>query len=272
MAFIDSPKIFECKNNFIFREKEILVVSSDENLNGSNPDSVKLPSDYIINRCLEFNSGSDWFIDTVTDSAVLELQTDEPDPSGCKAIPIRQYFSCVSTEQAALAARQKAFVNWRASNRYCSLCGSRLETHETETAKKCRRCGNLVYPRIEPCIIVLVSKGDELLLARHKNRNQNMYACIAGFIEAGETIEQAVHREVMEETGIKIKNLVYKGSQGWPFPDQLMLAFTAEYESGEIRIQEDELTEAKWIKRTELPEVVSPAPGSVAHKLINNLF
>lgn len=272
MAFIDSPKNFDCKNIFIFRDKEILVTSSEEKLTDSNLKDVKLPSAQIINRCLEFNSGSDWYIDTTTDSAVLELQSDEPDPAGCQAITIRQYFSAATPEQAALCAREKAFVNWRKANRFCSFCGSRLETHATETAKQCRRCGNIVYPRIEPCIIVLVSKGDELLLAKHKQRNQNMYACIAGFIEAGETIEQAVHREVMEETGIKIKNLVYKGSQGWPYPDQLMLAFTAEYESGEIKVQEEELAEAKWIKRSELPEVVSPAPGSVAYKLINNLF
>ena len=108
------------------------------------------------------------------------------------------------------------------------------------------------------------------MLARHVQRNQDIYTCIAGFIEAGESAEEAVSREVKEEVGINVKNIKYKGSQGWPFPDQLMLAFTAEYESGTIKLQEDELSEAKWFSKENLP--ATPLPGSVAYKLINSLF
>ena len=115
-----------------------------------------------------------------------------------------------------------------------------------------------------------MSKADEILLAQHKNRGDGMYSCIAGFVEMGETIENAVKREVLEETGITVKNIRYVGSQAWPFPDQLMLAFRAEYESGEITIQEDELSDAQWFKRQTLPKV--PGPGSVAHNLINGEF
>ena len=106
------------------------------------------------------------------------------------------------------------------------------------------------------------------MLARHVQRNQDIYACIAGFMEAGESAEQAVKREILEETGIKVKNICYKGSQSWPFPAHLMLAFTAEYESGEIKIQPDELSDAQWFNIHDNP--ATPPPGSIAYKLIHN--
>ena len=132
---------------------------------------------------------------------------------------------------------------------------------------KCPNCGELLFPRIDPCIIVLVRKGDKILLARHTQRNQDIYACLAGYVEAGETIENAVRREIFEETGIKVKNIQYRGSQSWPFPRQLMLAFYADYESGEIKVQEEEIEDAKWFDINDLP--ATPAPGSIAYKLIH---
>lgn len=261
MPFIDNPQNFNCQRNFIFRDRDIIVMQD-----GS------LPSDQIMNRCLELFSGTDWFIDSPTNSAVLELNSDEPDPTGCKSMPLRQFFFDNSEEVGTLAAREKGYINWRKSTRYCSSCGAKLVNNPAENSRICKKCGKIHFPRIEPCIIVLISKGDEILLARHKLRNQTMYTCIAGFIELGETIEAAVEREILEEVGLKVKNVQYKGSQGWPFPDQLMLAFTAEYESGEIKLQEDELTEAKWFNRTQIPVENIPAPGSVAYKLINGIF
>ena len=109
-----------------------------------------------------------------------------------------------------------------------------------------------------------------MLLVKNKNRKYDTYACVSGFVELGETLEQAVKREVLEETGICIKNIRYTGSQSWPFPDQLMLAFLADYESGEIKIQESELDDAKWFSRDNLPEI--PKRGSVAHNLIMGFF
>ena len=127
------------------------------------------------------------------------------------------------------------------------------------------------FPRIEPCIIIAVhNRQGKVLLARHTYRNTSMHACIAGFIEAGESAEQACRREVFEETGLSIKNLVYKGSQSWPFPDQLMLGFSAEYESGELKLQKDEISDAAWFDPENCPD--SPPPGSIAYKLIHNLF
>ena len=132
----------------------------------------------------------------------------------------------------------------------------------------CPQCGNQIFPRINPCVIMLVSKGNQILLARHAQRNQDVYTCLAGFVEAGESIEHAVRREIMEETGIKVKNIKYFGSQSWPFPAQLMFGFTAEYESGDIIPQPGEIADAQWFVRDHCP--ATPQKGSIAYKLIHN--
>ena len=136
------------------------------------------------------------------------------------------------------------------------------------TARVCPDCGNIIYPRIDPCIIVLVYKEGKILLARHVQRNQDIYACIAGFVEAGEPIEHAVEREIMEETGLKVKNIRYFGSQSWPFPAQLMFGFIADYESGEISLQAEEISDAQWFDPDHCP--ASPQPGSIAYRLIED--
>lgn len=165
------------------------------------------------------------------------------------------------------AFRAKALAEWLDSTRFCPRCGASLHPDERETALHCPDCGNTVYPRINPCVIMLVSRGEEILLALHRNRNMNFYSCLAGFIEAGESVENAVRREIMEETGITVRNIRYYGSQSWPFPSQLMLGFTAEYESGEIHVQEDELQTAAWFPRNDCP--ATPPPGSMAYRLIH---
>ena len=135
---------------------------------------------------------------------------------------------------------------------------------------ECPSCHKILFPRIEPCVIVLISKGDKILLARHAYRNQDIYACIAGFIEAGESAEEAVRREVREEVGIEIKNIKYRGSQSWPFPDQMMLGFTAEYESGDLVLQKEEIADAQWFDRSNCP--ASPKPGSIGYRLIHGEY
>lgn len=216
----------------------------------------------------------DFFFEKDFDIAVLGLKISPNEgllrELNLHFISLREYFSYHKEDEVFKAARARALFEWKSKNHYCTNCGKRLFLLKDLTALECSRCNLQYFPRIEPCVIVLVRRGEEMLLARHAQRNQDIYACIAGFIEAGETAEQAVHREVFEETGIKIKNLTYKGSQGWPFPDQLMLAFTAEYDSGEIRLQESEIAEAGWFTKDKLPQ--SPAPGSVAYRLIHDLF
>ena len=185
-------------------------------------------------------------------------------------VPIRQYFFYHSEFENALISRAYSLWKWNDSMKFCSRCSSILRFSQKNSSKICPECKSEYFPRIEPCIIVLVSKGDEILLVKHTYRNQDIFACIAGFIEVGESCEHAVAREVFEEVGIKIKNIRYAGSQSWPFPDQLMLAFYAEYESGDFNLQQEEIAEAHWFSKDNIPS--SPREGSVAYRLIHGLF
>lgn len=213
---------------------------------------------------------ADFFSEPEVGLSALELHGMDALPAPYRLETIRSFFAANDGEPAYLLARARALLSWRCGLRFCSRCGHELEDSSETTSRTCPHCGKVFFPRIEPCVIVLVTRGDKVLLARHVQRNQDVYACIAGFMEVGETAEHAVCREVFEETGIRIKDIRYKGSQSWPFPDQLMLAFTAEYESGEIRLQEDELSDAGWFDRDACP--TTPLPGSVAYRLIHNLF
>ncbi len=181
---------------------------------------------------------------------------------------IRQYNTEHNEDMVIRISRAKGLLEWMRNTKYCACCGAPLRPHTIQTALECPDCKTIVFPRIEPCIIVLVRKGDKMLLARHVQRNQDIYACIAGFMETGENAEQAVKREIMEETGLNVKNIQYFGSQSWPFPTQMMIAFTAEYESGEINIQKSEIQDAAWFSKDECP--ATPQPGSIAYELIHS--
>lgn len=170
----------------------------------------------------------------------------------------------------AAASRALGLLNWRKRNRYCGRCGGRMEEHPVEVARRCSACGEMAWPDVSPAVIVRVEKEGKILLARHAYRNRDVFACIAGHVDTGETAEECVRREVREETGLEVDDIRYRGSQHWPFPNQLMLAFTARWVSGEIRVQEEELLEAGWFAPDELPK--TPLPGSVAYRLIHGLL
>lgn len=223
-----------------------------------------LDLDILANAC----GAADKVIEASNDIMAVCLNDMEKLPAGYSREVIRHYFNLHSEEESILAARAKALLEWRQSTRYCGKCGAALKEHDIMTARVCPDCGNIIYPRIDPCIIVLVYKEGKILLARHVQRNQDIYACIAGFVEAGEPIEHAVEREIMEETGLKVKNIRYFGSQSWPFPAQLMFGFTADYESGEISLQAEEISDAQWFDPDHCP--ASPQPGSIAYRLIED--
>lgn len=210
-----------------------------------------------------------FFEEKHTDICVLGLPQTVSLPESFETTTLRNYFAEHGEEESLPYFRAKALYEWLVKTRYCPICGTRLEpgTSEEETSLVCPNCHNIIFPRIEPCIIVLVNRGDDILLALHRNRISKYYSCIAGFMEAGESAEQAVRREIMEETGICVRNIRYFGSQSWPFPSQLMLGFTAEYESGEIHVQESELQRAAWFPRNNCP--ATPPKGSIAYRLIH---
>lgn len=165
-----------------------------------------------------------------------------------------------------VAGKARQVLEWDKNHRYCGRCGSHTIDHERDRAKVCPDCGHAQYPRISPCIIVLVTKGDEVLLGRSASFPPGMYSTLAGFVEPGETLEMAVHREIQEEVGVKVKNLEYRGSQPWPFPHSLMVGFFAEYAGGEIVLEDDEIEEAAWWSIHNLPQ--TPPQGSISHELL----
>ena len=172
---------------------------------------------------------------------------------------------------APAALRAKGILFWRDTYRHCPKCGAAFQNDKKESALNCPACSFKLYPRIEPCVIVLISRGDEILLVKNKRASRDFYSCIAGFMELGESAVEAVRREVKEEVGLEIKNIKAVGSQSWPFPDQLMLAFTADWQSGDLVLQEEEIAEARWFKRDALPPL-EMIRGSVAWNLINGKF
>lgn len=167
--------------------------------------------------------------------------------------------------EAALTALH--LVGWEANTRYCGRCAEALRPRTDMRAKECPACGRLEFPRISPAVIVLIERGDRLLLARSARFPGRFFSILAGFVEPGEGLEAAVRREVMEETGIGVKEIRYFGSQPWPFPDSLMIGFVAQYESGEIRVDGEEIVEAGWYRADSLPAL--PGKLSIARSLID---
>lgn len=166
-----------------------------------------------------------------------------------------------------LAGRALQVIQWHRDHQFCGRCGEATEDHPADRAKVCPSCGHSCYPRISPCMIVLVTRGEEVLLGRSPNWPMNMFSTLAGFIEPGETIEQAVHREIYEEVGITVKNLEYRSSQPWPFPHSLMIGFYAEYDGGQIQVDGEEISEANWFHISQLPKI--PPVGSISRYLID---
>jgi NAD+ diphosphatase len=169
-----------------------------------------------------------------------------------------------------LALRGKQLLHWQRQTRFCGACGHLLRLHELELMRVCHICGASYYPKYAPAVIVRITRGREILLARGEHFPEGLYSHIAGFIEIGESAEEAIVREVREEVNLEIQNIQYFGSQPWPFPDSYMLAFTAEYLSGDLKIDGVELTEAAWFSPENLPTV--PESHSISRTLFDDYY
>jgi len=200
----------------------------------------------------------------------VEVPEGTVSPTGMAFEGLRQVYGRLDENLFWIAARGVQIVDWDRTHQFCGRCGVPLEAKATERAKRCPRCGMHHFPRLAPAIIVLVERGRALLLARSRHFTKGMYSVIAGFVEPGETLEEAVVREVREEIGISIKEIKYFGSQPWPFPHSLMIGFTATYEDGEIVLDDSEIEDARWFTRDNLP----PLPGkiSIARRLIDGFL
>jgi len=173
----------------------------------------------------------------------------------------------ISEKERFIAGVAKSVNEWDKATQFCSLCGKNLLYHNKESAKFCENCNTLYFPKLNPAVIVAIKKENKILLTRKKEWKANRYGIVAGFIEYGETAEEAVIREVFEETALEITNLQYIASQFWPFPYQLMIGFHADYKKGEIKIDSLELEEAKWFDISNLP--ILPPEASIARYLVD---
>ena len=186
--------------------------------------------------------------------------------AGCEWRGLRSLLGSVSEQQFALAGRAMQIVTWDSDHRFCGRCGTLTEYYAGDRARQCPSCKLAVYPRISPCVIMLVTRGEECLLARHTHHRHRMFTALAGFIEPGENAEQALAREVREEVALEVGAVHYVGSQSWPFPGQLMLGYLAEWRSGDVRPDLEEIAEAGWFHHRDLPEI--PPPQTLSGQLI----
>ena len=182
--------------------------------------------------------------------------------------PLRQSYYKLPTPLYLKAGKCAELLYWDHNSKFCGVCGGLMRFH-TDISKRCEQCGKEVWPQLATAVIVLIHRGpDDVLLARGRSFKRDFYGLIAGFVETGETLEQAVEREVMEETGLCIKNLRYFDSQPWPYPSGLMVGFHADYDSGELHVQREELKKAAWFHRDHLPNL--PEKLSIARRLIDD--
>lgn len=190
--------------------------------------------------------------------------TDNPKYEMCGLRP--SYYK-LSPELYQKAGKCEELLYWDQNTKFCGVCGGPMKMH-TDISKRCTDCGKEIWPSPATAIIVLIHRGDEVLLVHARNFRGNFFGLVAGFVETGESLEETVHREVMEETGLTITNLRYFGSQPWPYPCGLMVGFHADYVSGEIKLQEEELAAGRWFTKDNLPEI--PEKLSIARRILDS--
>ncbi|HRD67670.1 MAG TPA: NAD(+) diphosphatase [Candidatus Competibacter sp.] len=197
-----------------------------------------------------------------------EVEPTIPPPPGMRFEGLRALWTRLDEALLGVASHALQLIEWDRTHQFCGRCGTPTQRRAEERARHCSACGLTAYPRLSPVIMVRVVRDGQILLARAPRFAPGVYSLLAGFVEAGETLEQAIHREVAEEVNIKVGNLRYFASQSWPFPHSLMIAFTAEYVGGELRVDGRELVDAGWFAPDALPGL--PSAMSMAWRLIQD--
>lgn len=204
----------------------------------------------------------------------VELSSHDERFIGAELCSLRNLLFLETDLEFISAGKASQVLEWYRAHRYCGYCGSPTVHHPTERVLSCENCSHHFFPRINPCVIVLVTRGREMLLARSARVRSEFFSCLAGFIEVGETPEETIRREVKEEVGLEVENIRYFKSQSWPFPSQLMLAYFAEYAGGSLLLEEEEIAEAGWYGIDELPTVPSSrisVSGELIQTFINDM-
>jgi NAD+ diphosphatase len=255
---------------FVFRGYKLLV--------SVEKDGVSLPR-LIIPAELDIRPTRQQYLGYLENGRLIHCYSCEVDETyeaaeGMEFRGLRSLYGQLDEDMFWLAGRAIQIVDWDRTHQFCSRCGANTETMPKERAKQCPNCGFTSYPRLSPAIIVRVERsgdaGPEILLARSVRHPSGMYSVLAGFVEPGETLEECVRREVREEVGIDLKNIRYFGSQPWPFPNSLMVAFTADYAGGDIVLEEEEMADAGWYRPDALPPI--PPSISIARQLIDSFL
>ena len=220
-------------------------------------------------RKLNIKYENEFFLGQLGEKACFAIETSEEIilTDDFELIPLYEIGALLDEELFLIAGRANQILNWDNTHRFCGKCGSKTDNKKDELAKVCPNCNHVMYPVICPAIIVAVTKGEEILLAHNRGFKNNMYSLIAGFVEAGEELKNTVKRAVFEEVGIKVKNITYYTSSPWSFPNSLMIGFFAEYESGEIKVDGNEIVHADWFTKDNFPNI--PKKFTLARKLID---
>lgn len=248
---------------FVFRGEQVLVRDEDD---GSVVPLTGPPEDLGLDILFEQDIGD--LYGEKCFAAEVEPGTQAPD--GHLFRDLRGMLGSIDEGFFAMAGRAKQIVNWNRTHRFCGKCGTGTVPGPTELSKECPKCGMHFYPRLSPAAIMLITNGEQLLLARSPHFPPGMYSALAGFIEPGESVEQTIVREVREEVGVEVRNPRYFGSQPWPFPGSLMIGFTAEYASGELRFEDGEIEDAGWFSSRKMPEL--PPRLSIARAMIDDFL
>lgn len=250
---------YDSDQYFIFKDRKLLLISEN--------DCIRLPSDKDITS-LDPEMQRKQYLGELRDASCFVAETTDSfnGNDNISFEDLRKLPGIIGEPAAAVAARAIHLLEWDFNTSYCGRCGSETFRKPDERAKKCPECDLLFFPKISPAIIVMIEKDDRILMARSSHFPPGRYGLIAGFVEPGESIEEAVVREVMEEVGIRITDISYFGSQPWPYPDSLMIAFTAKYLEGEIRFNDGEIEDAGWFACDEIPHV--PGSNSISGELI----
>jgi NAD+ diphosphatase len=265
VSAVDPPEL-ECDEPawwFVFRGNEILVIEDFDPANGCIPMSVTFAD-------LSLDSMRQNYLGSLQGrhSYAVEVHPETEPAAGMSFNGLRSLFGRVPEDVFALAGRAVQILEWDRTHQFCGRCGAKTDYARGERAKRCPDCALLSFPRLSPAIIVLVERDDKILLARGVGFAPGVYSVLAGFVEPGESLEDAVRREVREEVGIELCDLRYFGSQPWPFPHSLMIGFTARHAAGEIEIDNREIADAGWYSYPDLPSI--PQKISISRHLIDS--